>query len=195
MNHERSAITSSSQWYAVHCRTFKERQLTIVLKERLDVMVYLPEVRRRFRKQTRYRPFFPGYIFIYADLEIVAPSHINATPGVLRLVSFSDLPQPIPVHVIEALREQVADFNSRGVLLHHSFRPGDTVRLSSGPLGGMEAIFQGPTKPSERVRVLIEFLGRLREAEVDIDALEHSNTAPIAPRARRTRGKGRVIKY
>jgi hypothetical protein len=58
----------------------------------------------------------------------------------------------------------------------------------------MEAIFMGPMEPSERVRVLIDFLGCLRETEVDLVTLEHANSGPTHKLERRTRGKGRFIK-
>ena len=33
-------------------------------------------------------------------------------------------------------------------------------------------VFVGPTTPSKRVRVLLYLLGRLKEVQVDVDALE-----------------------
>jgi hypothetical protein len=58
---------------------------------------------------------------------------------------------------------------------------------------GLEGIFQGPTEPSERVRILIDFMGSLNRLEVDVDVLEPGPT-PQHPPKRRTRGKGRRIK-
>lgn len=181
------------QWYVVHCEPLKERWAATVLHERLGLAIYLPEIRRRFRGQVRYAPLFPRYLFVQVDLQQVAPSTINTTPGVVRLVSFDNMPVPIPASVIDALRERVDSLNSAGGLPQHNFRPGDTVRFTSGSLRGLEAVFVGPMRPSERVRVLIEFLGSLREAEVAVDLLEPA--APAVKRERRTRGKGRKIKF
>jgi hypothetical protein len=56
----------------------------------------------------------------------------------------------------------------------------------------LEAVFLGPMTPSQRVRVLLDFLGTQREAEVALDSIER--VAPPPQRGRRTRGKGRQIR-
>jgi hypothetical protein len=49
--------------------------------------------------------------------------------------------------------------------------------------------------PSERVRVLLDFLGGLRETNLSVDDLERSTTPPPPARQeRRTRGRGRPIR-
>jgi len=112
----------------------------------------------------------------------------------VRLVGFGELPQPVPDRVVAGLREQVARINASGGLLDHSYHPGDPVKVKDGPFGGLDAIFQGPTRPSERVRILLEFLGAPREFEVSIDTLEPARGASVFDRQRRTRGGGRAIK-
>jgi transcriptional antiterminator RfaH len=185
---------TTSHWYVAHCQRLKEWQAAAALEEHLDLAVYLPEVRRRGSRHVRRSPFFPGYLFVRADLRQVALSRINAMPGVLRLVAFGDLPQSVPVAVIEEIRQRVDDLNTHGGLPAHDFRPGETLRLKDGPLHALEAIFVGPTDPSERVQVLIEFLGSLRKMDVDASWLERAGDAPAPWRERRTRGNGRLIK-
>jgi transcriptional antiterminator RfaH len=183
---------TTSQWYVAHCKHQKEGQAAAALRERLSLPIYLPELQRRERGQLRYSPFFPGYLFVRADLGVVALSQINALPGVLRLVAFGDLPQPVPAALVEEIRCRVGDLNANGGRVAHEFRPGDTVLLKRGPFQGLEAMFLGPTTPRERVRVLIEFLGGLRQLEVHVDQLERGQATPRPPR--RTRGKGRTIR-
>jgi transcriptional antiterminator RfaH len=181
-------------WYAVYCKPLREWQAAVALEHYLGLAVYLPEVRRRFRGQIQRAPFFPRYLFVGANLQAGTLSCINAIPGVLWLVSFGGTPQAVPAEVIEAIREQVDSLNAWGGVPEHSFHSGDAVRLKDGPLQGLEAIFVGPMKPSERMRVLIHFLGRFSEAEVDVDKLEYVSSGSMPKRERRTRGKGRKIR-
>jgi len=181
-------------WYAVHCNPFKESLAATLLAEQLGLAVYVPQIRTRFRGQIQYAPFFPRYLFIQANLQEVPISHINATAGVSRLVMFGYAPQPIPAAVIEALAQRMAHFNAQGGLSNHGFVPGDSVRLKSGPLRGLEAVFVGPMKPSERVQILVDFLGHHRPAEVNVSTLERITAVPAPMHERRTRGKGRQIK-
>src|SRR5262245_14986186 len=180
-------------WYAVHCKPFKERYAAAALKEQLGLTVYRPEVRLYFRKQVRQAPLFPCYLFVLASLQSVPLSRINATPGVLGVVTVGGAPQSVPSVVLEELYQRVNALNAQGGLKEHGFLPGGAVRIKAGPLQGMAAIFMGPMEPSERVRVLIDFLGCLREAEVELATLEHANSGPTYKLERRTRGKGRMI--
>jgi transcriptional antiterminator RfaH len=186
-------LNGIDHWYVVHCEPHKERQAASALADRLGLMIYLPEIKRRFRGRIQRALFFPCYLFVQTDLLKVTTSHINATPGVLRLVSFGGAPPSIPAAVIEALCRRIDALNDRGGLLEHGFQLGDTVRLKQGPLRGLEAVFVGPMKPSERVQILMEFMGQPREIEVPVDALERASPLGAPKQERRTRGKGRWI--
>ena len=194
MDDATSVSADAWPWYAVHCQHSKEWQAAAALKTLLDLQVYLPHVQQRVRGKSQATPFFPGYLFVRADFQIVAPSKLNALPGVIRLLVIDDQPRSITPAVIEHIRLRVSDINAHGGLVTHHFHPGDTVRLKAGPFRGLEAAFLGPMKPSERARVLVDFLGGLREADVSIDDLEHIHSAPLpAQQERRSRGKGRPI--
>jgi transcription antitermination factor NusG len=177
----------------VHCQCMKERQAAAALETLLRLTVYLPEVRRRFRGQIQHTPFFPGYLFVRANFQVVDMAKINTIPGVLHLVAFDQVPQSIPTAVIDEIHAHVNELDAQGGLAAHHFRPGDTVRLKAGPLQGLEAAFLGPMIPSERVRVLIDFLGSRRQADVSVDDLESVGAASPPQQARRTRGRGRPI--
>jgi transcriptional antiterminator RfaH len=181
-------------WYVVYCRSFKEWQVAAVLEARLGLQVYIPEVKRRFRGKIQLTPFFPRYLFVAVNLQEAQLSRINTVPNVLRLLAFDELPHPVPAAVVDGIRQQVDTLNAMGGLPEHGFYPGQAVWIKQGPLRGMEAAFLGPMKPSERVQVLLEFLGQLREVEVDVDALDSTHPGPDTKLERRTRGRGRSIK-
>jgi transcription antitermination factor NusG len=179
------------QWYVVHTKPTRELMVSGLIEAQLALRVYLPEVLETRRNKKRRTPLFPRYLFVQADLAQTPSQVINAVPGVIHLVSFGGLPQPISDREIEVLRQRLDALNAEGGLPSHSFRPGDEVRLLDGPLQGLEAVFLGPMTPSQRVRVLLDFLGTEREAEVALESIER-----VAPphRGRRTRGKGRRIR-
>lgn len=187
-----STPDTRAQWYVVYCTPLKERSAAAALAARFEVPVYVPEVPQRFRGKLQQTSLFPRYFFVRADLRLVTLNSINTTPGVVRVVSFGGVPAPIPAATIEMLRERADEISARGGLPEQHFTPGETVRFTAGPLDGLQAIFVGPTTPSERVRVLIEFLGRLQTAEVSRHNLERVGAAP--PTQRRTRGQGRRVK-
>lgn len=172
MNSASNISSSSDSWYVVHCKPRRELFAASILRNQLEIFTFLPESTICLRGKVRQVPFFPGYLFIQVDLQKVALSRINSSPGVLRLVGFGGYPQSVPDIVIETISKEMNSLNTAGSLSPHSFCPGDWVRVKKGPLQDLEMVFVGPTTPSKRVRVLLHLLGRLKEVQIDVDALE-----------------------
>ncbi len=196
---EATGYTGNS-WYLVHCQPRKEAYAAKSLRHLLELHVFLPESQIRWRGEVRRTPFFPGYLFTLVNQQAVPASAINACPGVLRLVEFGGYLQSIPHSVIEAIQQQLEQLNRGDLFPYHHFNPGDAVRMKCGPLQDLNMVFVGPTTPSKRVQVLLEFLGRLKEVQVDVEMLEKApgTTLSASPkseplRVRYTRGKGRKI--
>lgn len=191
---------ASEKWYVVQCKPRREADAANGLRDYLGLTTYVPEVIKRVRGKERRVPFFPGYLFLQADLQEVQRSTINSAPGVLRLLESGSRPQPVPSATVRSLRERLEELNAHGGL-RYSFNPGDPVVLTGGPFKGLEAAFLGPTTGKSRVKVLLYFLGRLSEAQVDMDELEPTSGARTQTQARplhqgrTTRGKGRRISY
>ncbi len=181
-------------YFVVHTRSGGELLAAAMLEMHLGLAVYLPQVDQRRRGRMALAPLFPGYLFVESAAQEFVRSAVDAQPGVIRVVAVDAQPCEVDASVIEALRGQVAAVNAAGGLPQHPFKPGDRVRLQAGPLEGMEAIFLGPTTPSERAEILLRFLGRTQRAHVAVAELEpvaELRTAPHPPR--RTRGHGRRI--
>jgi transcriptional antiterminator RfaH len=189
-------VNDTALWYAVHCRAGSEAQASTALRDIHGVATYMPMLTWRVRGGKRSAPFFPGYIFVLTQLDQVPPSRINATPGVIRLVSFGTTPPAVPPAVVQGIRAYVEAFNAGGGTVQ-LFQPGDSVRIRGGALHGLDGLFLDSTHPHERVRILVEFLGQQCVAHVEVGQLERSGPRPRAPhnQPRGTRGRGRTIRY
>jgi len=102
----------------------------------------------------------------------VGQSAINWVPGVVRLVNFGGEPAVVPEAVIEHIKRRSAEMEKSGEFGLGPFRHGDPVRITTGPLRDLDAVFDQRLSAKGRARVLLEFLGRLTATEVDLDALE-----------------------
>jgi transcriptional antiterminator RfaH len=164
---------AGSRWYTVQTKPRAEHQAKEALLHN-GVAVYLPLVKvARVNPRARpVTPLFPGYLFAQADLEQVGQSAINWAPGVVRLVSFGGEPVTVPDAVIEHIKRRSAELEKSGEFGLGPFRHGDNVRITTGPLKDLDAVFDQRLSAKGRVRVLIEFLGRLTATEVDLEALE-----------------------
>jgi transcription antitermination factor NusG len=51
------------------------------------------------------------------------------------------------------------------------FKQGEIVRVARGPFEGLNAMFDRALSPEGRVRVLLELMGRLVAADLDVEDL------------------------
>lgn len=191
-------------WYVLHTKPNAEYRVAHILEAR-GLEIFLPAVRSVHpRPGHETVPFFPSYLFARVDFTVTQLSTVQWTPGLRRIVAFDNIPAVVPDEAIEYIRAKVMEINGVGGLPSHGFKPGDEVRIRSGPLAGLRAIFEGPMGPAERVRVLIHFLGQVNRAEVPVHMLERVPESARQfreagtgkkKRRRRTRGRGRRIRY
>lgn len=157
-------------WYALRSKPNKEDFLAHQLSSH-EVEVYYPRlqvlpVNPRSRK---VRPYFPGYLFIRVDLDLVNLSELRWMPGASDLVSFDGEPASVPEHLIIQLRKLVDYHNESTRSLVENFEPGEPVVIQDGPFAGYEAIFDTQLAGQDRVRVLLNFL-QSRKVPVDLQS-------------------------
>ena len=145
-------------------------------------------------------PLFPSYLFLRYDAESPESSPLRSIPGLAGLVNFDGVAPPVPDEVIGCLRETVAEMNESGGLCS-SFQPGDRVwvRWGTSDSENLAKVISDTKSSQGRVRVLIEFLGRLVQGEVSRSKIrsvhpgEALNDHGRGRSSRRTRGKGRYV--
>jgi len=160
-------------WYAMRSKPNKEDFLAGQL-DSYGIEVFFPRIRvtpvnPRARKVL---PYFPNYLFVHVDLDVINVSVLRWMPGASGLVSFDGNPASVPDLLIGALQKQVDALNASSQSLLDELKPGDPVLVQSGPFAGYEAIFNERIPGRDRVRVLLGFLQRrqipleLREQQI-----------------------------
>ncbi|NWG07465.1 MAG: hypothetical protein HXY35_12350 [Chloroflexi bacterium] len=146
-------------WYAVRSKPNKEDFLAGQL-DSYGIEVFYPRihvtpVNPRARK---FLPYFPNYLFVHVDLDVVNISTLRWMPGASGLVSFDGEPASVPDVLIGTLQKHLDHLNASSRRLLDEIKPGDPVIVQSGPFAGYEAIFDGRIPGRDRVRVLLGFL-------------------------------------
>jgi transcriptional antiterminator RfaH len=136
-----------------------------------NIEVFFPKVRVHpvNPRSRKYKPYFPGYLFVKVDLDDVGISTLQYMPHTLGLVSFGGEPADVPEPMVLALKKRVDEINQAGGELFDELKTGDSVFIDSGPFEGYEAIFDGRLPGTERVRVLLQFLSD-RKVPIELDA-------------------------
>ena len=159
------------QWFVVYCRTGLEtRALTNLKRQEYNGWVPLYRKTRRHARKTEkvLRPLFPRYLFINFDLSSQPWRPILSTSGVYTIVSNSEGPIAISDDVISGLLNR-ADAEGIFEVNLNMPKPGDLVRIESGPMADLEGIFQAK-HDSDRVMLLLKLMGR--EVRVSVEANE-----------------------
>jgi transcriptional antiterminator RfaH len=159
----------TQQWYALRSKPRKEEAIWRQLRsDGFEVFYPRLKVNPVNPRSRKIKPYFPGYLFVLVDLEETGVSRFQWMPHTLGLVSFGGEPAHVPDNLIVELRRRVLEISEAGGELFDGLKPGDSIRISSGPFEGYEAIFDARLPGSERVRVLLELLTSKRRLPVEL---------------------------
>ncbi len=163
---------SQPRWYCVHTKPKSEHLAAAALKSFEGVSTYCPRI--RFQRSTSrgkvwfVEALFPSYFFARFDVtqSIRAVKHANHVIGV---VGFGGVPVPVPDEVVADLRIEMQDQELREV--SHGVHLGDTVEVTEGPMRGLRGVVESIATGADRVKILLEFLGRQSLVEVPTSRL------------------------
>jgi len=153
------------RWYALYTKPKKEHQVNTCLRGQ-GFETYLPTVRRKTPRRDRPERvvYFPCYLFARLDFTMVPRSSIAWMPGVRGIVSAGDQPVVVADEIVALIRSRLEGIEMVGSM---DLRPGDRVRITSGPLQDLEAVFEQPMSAANRVRILLDVMGRMTPVEID----------------------------
>jgi transcriptional antiterminator RfaH len=107
---------------------------------------------------------FPSYLFAQFELS-TQHWQVQYAHGVRGIVRFADRYPTVEDGVLDQLREYVGGNEVRE--LDYGPSQGDSVRIADGAFAGLDAVVTQILPAKERVKVLMDFLGRKVEAEVE----------------------------
>jgi transcriptional antiterminator RfaH len=171
--------SESPAWYCVRTRQKQEHIAAANLRQIERVQVFSPRI--KFRRATQRGPvwfaesLFPSYIFARFALRQLL-GEVRHTTGVSTVVHFADRIPNIADHIIAELRATTGD---QELIVHDpSPEAGHEVRIATGPFQGLLGTLNEVLPASERVRVLLEILGRQIAVELSSAAILPADSRP-----------------
>jgi transcription antitermination factor NusG len=157
-------------WFVVFTVPQNERAVARHL-EQLDIESFFPsfETTRVWKNRQRVKvisPLFPTYLF--ARIAASERSSILRSPGVLRIIGNSQGPIPVADSEIEFLR---SDFCRKRIEPYRDAVVGERVRISSGPMSGVEGTLVRKTN-SLRFVLSLDLINQHASVEVEANELE-----------------------
>jgi transcriptional antiterminator RfaH len=161
-------------WYCIQSQRNREHIVATHLRKLDDVKVFCPRI--RFKKANRRGvlwvtdAMFPGYLFARFSLSKMH-RQIRYAHGVNCIVRFGDRYPIIEDEILVRLQDRTG--LAEVAELNYELAQGAEVKIMEGAFAGLEAVVTQVLPAKQRVRILMEFLGRKLEAEV-----EESNVLP-----------------
>jgi transcription antitermination factor NusG len=85
-------------------------------------------------------------------------------PGIRRIVCSGDQPTIVADEIVNLIRRRLSGIKDIG---YADLAPGDRVRIQSGPLRDLDAVFEQQLSAVDRVRVLMNVMGRMTPVDID----------------------------
>lgn len=147
-------------WYCVHTKPRKEKQVAAYLDERLSLETYFPRLKQRktIRRVRRLvtGPLFPRYLFSRFDFSANYRA-VRYAPDVIDVVSTGGRPAIVGDQLIGELKRWAGEAVDL-ITLQPDLSPGDRVEITDGPMRGLPAVILHIKNDSDRVAVLLSIL-------------------------------------
>lgn len=174
-------------WFAAYTHSHHEKRVASHLSDRqIESFLPLYASTRRWRNRCQMKltlPLFPNYLFVRIDPR--ERVRVLEAPGVIALVGCGPKLTPLPDFEIETLR---AGLGQRKMEPHPYLVIGERIRISTGPLSGMEGVL---LRKKSNLRVVLALDGIMRSVAVEVDG---DDLEPAAKHASRVLPKPEIGK-
>jgi len=163
---------SRAEWFCVRSQPKHEHIAAAHLRKISDVETFLPRI--RFKRATvrggvwTTEALFPGYLFARFPWSATLRA-VQHARGVQGIVHFGDRWPTIAEATIAELRAALGAEELH--VVDAALAPGDVVRVAEGSMRGLLAVVSRVRSGSDRVAVLMDFLGRQTTVEFPAAAL------------------------
>ena len=163
IEHPKATSTHQFAWYCLRCQPKKERIAMVHLQKEAQVDAFAPRI--SFYKKTRtgkkrfVEALFPGYVFVYCDIEECL-RFLLSMRGVSGVVRYGSVLPSLPDQVITNLLDRFPNQDEPIQVNQETFEPGSEVTVVEGAFKNLNAVVENYLPAKKRIRILIDFLGR-----------------------------------
>jgi len=161
------------QWYAIFVRTGEEENLQKLIQillpdQRIETLVPKRKImeRRLGRTFEKEKKLFPGYVLMKTDMNMDVYYRLRNMPNILSILHDRNIREPVSIP--EEEMSVILNLTRDGETIEFStiYKEGDRIKVTAGPLKGMEGIIEKYDHRKKRVRVRLDFLGEKRKVDL-----------------------------
>ena len=160
--------TENMLWYAVQTNS-RHEQVVYDRLSRKNFEAFFPKIevwsKRKDRRKRIEVPLFRGYLFLHCRLHDENWLNILKTPGLARVIGFSEGPTPIDEEEINSIK--ILLDNDTVINPCEFLKVKREVRIVNGPLAGVEGVLLKTDEKKNKLVVSVTLLQRSICVEVD----------------------------
>jgi transcriptional antiterminator RfaH len=160
--------TETAHWYLLQTKFNQENKAAEELQQQ-NISVFHPlfklEKIIRGNKVIKEEPLFSRYLFAWLDVENTNWTSVRSTRGISNFVAFGNGPAIVDQTIINELKQ--IDLLPKEAY----FKIGEKVRVASGSLKGLNAVYQTSDGLS-RSYILLEFMQQNQYLSIDNQLIE-----------------------
>lgn len=186
--------TQVGDWYVIHTYSGMENRVKQNLDNRVrtlgmedfiyEAVVPTEEVieTRNGARKTVTRTVLPGYVLVRMELTDASWAAVRHTPSVTGFVAHANAPVPLSLEEVEkmlapaalAVAAAASDNPKRNTkkIEIADFKVGDSVMVVQGPFSGVHATITEINANSQRLKALVEILGRETPVDLTLDQIQ-----------------------
>jgi len=170
-------------WYCIRTHLKHEHIAAAHLQRLPNVEAFNPQLKilrsTRVGRRWSTESLFPNYVFARFALDSML-DRVRYTPSVKFVLNFGDRIPAVPTLVIEDLRQGLGALNSE--VITDAPSAGEEVEIAVGAFVGTKALVACVLPGQERVRILLDVMGRSVPVELSLDRVlfNRRNAARIA---------------
>ena len=174
-----SETNSKLQWYVLRTITGQERRVKLHIENTVatlgfqdyvsQVLIPIEKVFqiRKGKKVTKEKNFYPGYVFVEADLSQGEVKHlIRFTPGVFGFLGVDD-PEPLRHHEVMRLLGKADELSENEDEVAGSFMVGESITVTDGPFNSFTGIIEEVNHEKKKLKVTVKIFGRKTPLELN----------------------------
>jgi len=169
---------TSKQWYVLRAITGHEKKIkqhieSEVLSRGLQefvsqILIPIEKVYqiRNGKKVSKEKNFYPGYVFVEADLSQGEVKHLlRHTPGVLGFLG-NNSPQSLRPSEVMRLLGKVDELSEMEEELVSSYIVGESITVIDGPFNSFSGIIEEINNEKKKLKVTVKIFGRKTPLEL-----------------------------
>jgi transcriptional antiterminator NusG len=124
------------------------------------------------KKTVKEKNYFPGYIYIQADLTGEVAPTIRAVNGVVGFLGAKDIPTPLRLSEVNRILGRVDEMSEQDASIVEPFIVGESVKVSEGPFQGFSGTIEEVMEDKKKLKVMVKIFGRKTPLELSFMQVE-----------------------